>query len=405
MSRTIAFLAFCLLTFISAACDKMPLVSPPDSAIVLSINTTRLAVNGTAQITAIVTEPGGNAPQNGTNVTFITTLGSIDPVDAQTRNGRATATFFAGSRSGTAAIRAFSGGAETEPIDVSVGGASVQFLSLRVESSSLSGTTTVIVATALDDAGNPVPGAPISFSADKGRFITSATVVADNNGEAHVTLATSETATVTARTGGIAGATVTATITIAAPGSIALVQISPAPPAPAEVGQPVVFTLTPSTGTFFSEVVVDFGDGTIQNLGAVSAPRTIQHTYTRRGTFTVTARGVTGIGTTAVGTLPVIVNDAAPLTVTVTATPNPVSLVAGQGLVNFTATATAGSTTTPISIARVQWSWGDGTPDAIGTALTINHRYDTPGTYVATVRITATDGRTGSGAVTVRVTP
>src|SRR5689334_9459691 len=94
----------------SAACDKVPLTAPTGSTVTLFSNTTIVPVNGTAEITATVIEAGGTQVQNGTLVTFTTTIGQLDPAEARTRDGKVTVRLVAGSRSGRAVVRAFSGG-------------------------------------------------------------------------------------------------------------------------------------------------------------------------------------------------------------------------------------------------------------------------------------------------------
>src|SRR5688572_21655421 len=54
-------------------CDKAPLTAPTDSAVTLFANQTVVALSGSVEITANVTEPGGVPVQNGTQVNFTTT--------------------------------------------------------------------------------------------------------------------------------------------------------------------------------------------------------------------------------------------------------------------------------------------------------------------------------------------
>ena len=91
-----------LLSAWLGACDKVPLTAPSGTTIRLYTNTQVLPVNGTAQITASVLETGGWPVQNGTVVTFTTSLGSVTPAEATTTDGKVTVIFNAGSVSGTA---------------------------------------------------------------------------------------------------------------------------------------------------------------------------------------------------------------------------------------------------------------------------------------------------------------
>jgi hypothetical protein len=94
-----------------AACEKVPLTAPTGSTITLSVSSTSVAANGSVDVTAIVFESGGTTVQNGTSVWFTTTLGSIEPSQAQTRNGTVTVKFRAGTQTGDAEISAASGAA------------------------------------------------------------------------------------------------------------------------------------------------------------------------------------------------------------------------------------------------------------------------------------------------------
>lgn len=108
------------------ACDSAPLVAPIASTISVFSTATSLAPGGTAEISAIVIEEAGTPVHDGTVVRFSATLGTLDPIEAETRDGVAVTTFTAGSIAGTAQIAATSGGALTGPeaanvIDITIG--------------------------------------------------------------------------------------------------------------------------------------------------------------------------------------------------------------------------------------------------------------------------------------------
>src|SRR5215472_12286607 len=99
------------LLILAAGCEKVPLLAPSGSTITLTSPVTALPVNGTARIYAQVIEPSGTPPHSGTQVTFTTTLGTIQPANAETdTNGQVAVTFSAGNSNGTAVITAISGG-------------------------------------------------------------------------------------------------------------------------------------------------------------------------------------------------------------------------------------------------------------------------------------------------------
>src|SRR4051812_28005696 len=109
--RVAAAFVLAAIGVVSASCSKVPLLAPSGAIITLTSGATALSIGGSTTLTAQVLEQGGTAPQDGTTVTFTTTLGSVEPASAQTKGGQATVTFRAGNASGTATITASSGGA------------------------------------------------------------------------------------------------------------------------------------------------------------------------------------------------------------------------------------------------------------------------------------------------------
>ena len=97
VARRLLVLPVLVLSAWLGACDKVPLTAPSGTTIRLYTNTQVLPLNGTAQITASVLESGGWPVQNGTVVTFTTSLGSVTPAEATTTDGKVTVIFNAGS--------------------------------------------------------------------------------------------------------------------------------------------------------------------------------------------------------------------------------------------------------------------------------------------------------------------
>src|SRR5262245_30821663 len=84
---------FVLLAVVgTAACEKVQLLAPTSSTITLSSSTHVLPTGGSTELQAVVIEQAGTPVHNGTTVRFSTTLGRVDPVEAQTRNGIASTT-------------------------------------------------------------------------------------------------------------------------------------------------------------------------------------------------------------------------------------------------------------------------------------------------------------------------
>src|ERR1700704_4149740 len=81
---------------LTAACQKVPLLAPSGSTITLLASVNVLPINGSTDVIAQVIEASGTPPQHGTRVTFTTTLGTIQPSEADTDiSGRVTVKFLA----------------------------------------------------------------------------------------------------------------------------------------------------------------------------------------------------------------------------------------------------------------------------------------------------------------------
>ena len=73
------------------------------------------------------TSAGAGTPvQNGTLVSFTTTIGRIEPSEARTNNGQVRVRFISSGQSGTATITAFSGGASGKLENLKVGSAAAE---------------------------------------------------------------------------------------------------------------------------------------------------------------------------------------------------------------------------------------------------------------------------------------
>ncbi|PYR25687.1 MAG: hypothetical protein DMF92_20075, partial [Acidobacteria bacterium] len=90
---------------LTVSCEKVPLLAPSTSSITLTATATALPLNGTTDLIAQVLEQAGTPPHSGTHVIFTTTLGSVQPPEAETDlSGRVVVKFLAGTASGTATI-------------------------------------------------------------------------------------------------------------------------------------------------------------------------------------------------------------------------------------------------------------------------------------------------------------
>ena len=114
----------------------------------------------------------GTPVQNGTVVSFTTTLGQIQPTEARTQNGQVRVKFIAGSQSGTATITAFSGGASGKLENLRIGTAAAERVLITATPQALScqGGTSQIEARVEDVSGAGVAGVPVSFSTTTGQL-------------------------------------------------------------------------------------------------------------------------------------------------------------------------------------------------------------------------------------------
>jgi adhesin/invasin len=380
-----------------SGCDKVPLLAPTESTITLAVSTTVVPVNGSAEITASVTESAGTPVQNGTVVTFTSSFGNIEPNEARTQGGKATVRFVASMQSGTARVGAFSGAARAEEVELLVGGAAATriVLTANPRTVSVNDGRSEIIATVLDASGNPLRGVPVTFAATTGQ-VSPGTSVTNDNGEARTTFTGSTSGRVSANAG---GQTADVEITVASPG----VTIT-APTTAIEAGIAATFTLAPATGSgAIRDVVIDWGDGTTPTrLGGVTGNTSVAHVFPRAGVFTIRATVTDAQGITGTTTAVVNVTEQAGIPVTLAATPNPASIGSQAGLVNFTAG--AGGLGGGATASSFTWDFGDG-GSAFTTGASTNHRYSAPGTYIASVTARTPAGNTGVGQITVRVTP
>jgi hypothetical protein len=409
------------LALVAVACQRVPLLAPTNSTITVTAAATTLPLNGMTDIIAQVLEPAGTPPQDGTLITFTTTLGSVQPPEAETSGGRVIVKFNAGTSSGTATITATSGGATgtsatggtagaTTPsnaVRIAIGAAAVGRIVVGASPGtvSASGGSSTITANVADPNGNALAGVPVTFTTDVGS-LSAAVVNTDRNGDAQTRLTTSRTSKVTA-TAGLTGSGSGTTATGATPATITVnvnippgISVGAVAPASPSVGQSVTFPLTytsDANGSPIQSVTVDFGDGSPATTYQ-SKPASVSHTYTAIGSYAMRATAVDALGDTSSASGSVNVGALASVTVG-TPLPSPPSV---DQAVTFplTYSATSGS-----PIQRLLVDFGDGTAPVsyAGTPSSVSHTYDSSGTFA--MRVTAYDafGNTSTGGVSVLV--
>jgi adhesin/invasin len=296
------------LALVVVGCERMQLLAPTASTITISAPARVLPLGGSTQVSAVVIEEAGTPVHNGTTVRFTSSLGRLEPAEAQTRNGVATTTFFAGDVSGVAAIRAMSGGAAAEDgsnvLEITLGAAAASAVVLSANPSTVpaTGGTVTLTASVVDVSGNRMSNVPVSFSTTAGT-LSASSAVTSASGDAVVQLTTDRAATVTARVG---AQTATASIAVATPPGITLA-VSPASPS---AGVPMLLTITVNVaaGNPVPRVTVDWGDGSaVEDLGIVGGARGVSHTYNAAGTYVIGVSATADGNTTSTATTVTVV--------------------------------------------------------------------------------------------------
>lgn len=401
----------------------MPLVAPTGTVITLFANNTVLPVDGSIEITAIAiaggaqpssgggtttggttttgasATPGQGTPvHNGTRISFTTTLGRVEPQEAETKNGQVTVKLYANGASGVATVRAFSGGAASNELTINVGAAAAKTVIVSASPQTLNsaGGSAVISARVLNTAGSALSGVAVTFTADNGT-LSSSTALTDGSGVASVTLTTIRETKVTAAVSGDVKADVTVKVN-------PRIGITITPPTTAPTaGLATTFQVAVASTSNVQNVRMEWGDGSSQNLGAISGTTTVSHTYRDEGNYTITAIATEASGEQATVSTAVQVLPQQPPSVTVTSSNN------NPGL-NETVILTASVSGASSTIQSYQWDLG-GACASQATATTTSNRvtvsWTCGGTKVITVTANQASGPAGVGqtAIVVRSTP
>ena len=410
MFRRFYFSLVVVLAFVCLSCDSVPLLAPTNSSVTIDAQSRVVPTGGTTEVSATVFESSGTPVHNGTLVRFTTTLGRMDPVEAQTRNGIATTTFIAGEDSGIAEVRATSGaagGSTTTPpststppgtttpttsnsnvVQIAVGAGAVDTVTVSANPSSVSttgGGTVTVTATVLGTGGRLLSGIPVNFTVNRGT-LSSTSAVTNGQGQAQVTLTTNGETTITV----VAGTKKeTATVT-GRPGPSVVLTCSgtgASTCATATVGQTIVFTAAREAGSAtLTSAQLDFGDNSSQSLGTLNSSTNVPHAYSQAGTYTARLTGTDATGESSSSIQVIQVNS---VTIAVSA-----SVTSGR-TVSATATVNA-------PVTQYQWSWGDSSSSST-TSATAQRTYAAPGTFTITVTAILQSGGTVAGNTTIVV--
>lgn len=404
-----------------AGCDKAQLLAPTKATITISAPARVLPASGSTEVTASVVEEAGTPVQNGTTVRFTASMGRLDPVETQTRNGLAVTTFFADGNSGIARITATSGGAtggsaNTNVLEITLGAAAVNTVTLRANPGSIgpSGGSVELIATVVGENGRALEGVGVTFNADQGT-LSANTATTNASGEARTTLTTSQQTVVSATAGTKTSSNVTITVrsgpivTIAcAPasgtGNCAAVQASSS-----NNTATVLFTVKKPTGSStLRTATLDFGDGTSQSLGNLAGGEAaVTHTYdgpsgSTARVYTATVQATDINSETASASTTVTIPPRAPLNVTISVGTKGTATASGQ---QFPFTVSAKEGTADASVQSYTWDFGDG-ETATTSGNTITHIYETKATeqkFTVTVTVRTADGRTATGRTEILV--
>lgn len=388
----------------ASACDKAPLLAPGGTVIFLNATSSAVPATGQVEIIAVLLEQGttstgtgtgttttpatGTPVHNGTLVSFTSTIGRIEPAEARTENGTVKVKFIGDGRSGAATILAYSGGARSE-LTLNVGAAAAERVLVSATPLGSSGGTSTVTAKVEDTSGNPLPGVTVQFSTTRGT-LSAQSATTDGSGIATVTLTTTSEAVVTAAAG---SKSATTTVTPATRSGLSII-----PPTTITASAPATFTFTLSNAAGVQNVRVNWGDGTVENLGALPASSSQTHIYPDSGPYTVSATATMTDGTTEPAVSSSIAAGAFAVGISSSNTNPDVNTP-----VTFTATVTPNT----VNVDHYVWNFGDGTTRSTDGPVA-THTYGEASrnqARVVTVTVVPVVGRSRSNSVNVQVRP
>lgn len=406
----------------AATCGEDAIVAPDGAVISVVASSPTVALNGFVDVTATLVKSNGVAVDDGTPVTFVccspttpsssqslnapgvaaqagsSSLGAMEPAVAVTQDGKATARFTAGSRSGTAHIAVISGGARPGTVQLAIGGIAATKLVLSAAPSTIPGGTGFvdISATVMDAAGNGVSGVDVTFAATSGT-LAPATIASGANGIATTRLTTNRDAVVVATAG-----TQSATITIKlAPVPTLSVSVTPQTPTAGQVAQ-FAFTAAPATGGApLRDLVVNFGDGTQTTITGLSGTTSVAHTYATPASYTVVSTLTDVSGERAIATTILSVVPRPPLTITLDVVGG-TTPTAGNPV---TFNAIVGPATELSRISRFEWDFGEGGALVTTNGSSTSRIFTAAGAKTITVTVVTSDNARFTAQTTILVKP
>lgn len=192
--------------------------------LLVTANPSNVAVGGTSDITVIARNSDGSSVGANQLIILTSTLGVLHPTRPSTlADGTATSTLNVGQQAGTATVSAILGSSDAATTSVTIRDAATA-ISLQTRPSSIprAGTTVELKGIVVNGQGQPLQGAPVTFTSDRGSLETTGVIFTDTTGVAtnHLVLtqdnlpAGVNTVTVTASTPNGSGVFLNATVPI-----------------------------------------------------------------------------------------------------------------------------------------------------------------------------------------------
>ena len=379
-----------VLILILGFCKTAVLTAPDNATLIITVNPPVIPLGGQAVVKVVAFKASGTPVPDGTVIFFSCNIGTIEP-RKETLSGACEALFQSNdNRSGVATITVTSGNAEgpTDPVTITIGTSGLSSLSLTADPPVLpvGGGAATLRVTALDENFNPLANIPVTLSTNAGQLNSSGNVIITNaNGAAQDLLTTTETANVTAASGGVETSITVHVETNEGP--TASFVYSPTNP---KVDEKVNFNASASKdpdGTIVS-FRWDFGDG------HSDSGETVSHRYKEAGTFAVVLVVQDNSGNRGTATQTVSVGEGSSPSASFVYSPaNP----AENETIYFNASQ---SYDTDGTIESFDWDFGDGTT---GKGETITHKYGSSGSYTVLLKVTDDDGNIDTASQTVSV--
>ena len=379
-----------VLILVLGFCKAAVLTAPDNTTLIITVNPPVIPLGGQAVVKVIGFKASGTPVPDGTVIFFSCDIGTIE-ARKETLSGACEVLFQSNdNRSGVATITVTSGNAEVtpDPVTITIGASGLSSLTLTADPPVLpvGGGTATLKVTALDENFNPLANIPVTLSTNAGQLNSSGNVITTNaNGTAQDLLTTTETANVTASSGGIE-----TSITVHVEtndGPTASFVYSPSSP---KVGEKVNFNASGSSDPDGNIVSFqwDFGDGRSDSGERVS------HTYRNVGTFTVVLVVKDNSGNRGTSSQTVSITEGSSPNASFVYSPaNPAE--------NETIYFNASESDDPDGdIVSFDWDFGDGTT---GKGETVTHRYGGSGSFTVLLKVTDDDGNVDTASQTVSI--